>query len=317
MKKVIITAAFGTTALCAFGLNAAHAAESVPDFEIYGFAQGDYIQDFDRVDPAWEDTLRPSKIATAPGQYGSNVQASLSPKQSRLGVRSDLPTAGHGLSTKIEFDFFGVGVDEGQTTIRLRYAYGEWWQFLGGQTTSLFMDLDVFPNVIDYWGPCGIVFLRTPQLRWTPIQGDYSFAIAIEKPSTDIDPGNIRELDPSLGANLQNDEKLPDLTAQFRANRPWGHVQVAGILRRLGFDTLGTAGNIPMDHSVGWGIDLTSTITTYGKDKLILSAVGGQGIASYMNDGGVDLAPSGTPGNLQAECRATIRPHCLLRSLLE
>ena len=101
------------------------------------------------------------------------------------------------------------------------------------------MDIDVFPNVIDYWGPAGMVFLRTPQIRWSPIEGDDELAIAIEKPDTNIDPGNIREEDPSLSSNLQNDEKLPDFTAHYRANRSWGHVQVAGIVRRLGFETLG------------------------------------------------------------------------------
>ena len=33
-------------------------------FEIYGFMMVDYIQDFGRVNPDWEDTLRPSRIPT-------------------------------------------------------------------------------------------------------------------------------------------------------------------------------------------------------------------------------------------------------------
>lgn len=45
---------------------------------------------------------------------------------------------------------FGVGLDAGQTTIRLRHAYGSWGPILGGQTHSLFMDIDLFPNIIDY-----------------------------------------------------------------------------------------------------------------------------------------------------------------------
>ena len=81
-----------------------------------------------------------------------------------------------------EFDLFGVGPDEGQTTIRLRHAYGEFGNWLGGQTHSLFMDIDIFPNVIDYWGPSGMVFLRTPQIRWQPVQGDHYLACAIEYP---------------------------------------------------------------------------------------------------------------------------------------
>jgi hypothetical protein len=33
-----------------------------PRLEIYGFIQADLIQDFNRVDPAWNATLRPSRI---------------------------------------------------------------------------------------------------------------------------------------------------------------------------------------------------------------------------------------------------------------
>jgi hypothetical protein len=276
----------------------ARGAEKPLSFEVYGFAMVDYIQDFKRVDPAWDATLRPSKIPTLPGQYGSDGQAILSPRQSRLGVQGSVPLSGSDMFAKVEFDFFGVGADAGKITPRLRHAYGSWRDWLGGQTHSLFMDIDVFPNVIDYWGPAGMVFLRTPQIRYTPISGADSFAVAIEHPSDDIDAGQIRDFDPTLGANLQADEKLPDLTAQYRANRSWGHLQIAGILRRVGFDTAGNADNFPNGHKVGWGIDVSSQIKCGNQDKFYLSGVFGQGIASYMNDGGTDLAPDGAPGAL-------------------
>jgi hypothetical protein len=271
-------------------------ADDEKSFEVYGFAQLDYIQDFKRVDPAWADTLRPSKIPTSEGQFGSDGEALMSVKQSRLGVQGTLPVSGHPLVAKFEFDLFGVGTDAGQTTIRPRHIYGQWGQFLAGQTNSLFMDIDVFPNTIDYWGPNGMVFLRNPQIRWTPLSGDTSLAIAIEKPSNDIDVGLVRELDPTLGANIQGDEKVPDLTAQFRFGGDWGHVSLAGIARRVGFETLNTPDNRPRDHVTGWGVDLGTDINFGAKNKIILAAVYGEGIASYMNDGGVDMAPHGVVG---------------------
>src|SRR4051794_26398137 len=82
--------------------NAARAADAAPPFEVYGFAMGDYIQDLKRVDPNWEDPLRPSKIPTTSGQFGSNGQALFSPKQSQLGVRSNLPVGGENLFTRFE-----------------------------------------------------------------------------------------------------------------------------------------------------------------------------------------------------------------------
>jgi hypothetical protein len=285
----------------------AQAEDNKPHAEVYGFVQGDYIQDFDRVDPAWNDTLRPSKIPTIDGFFGDDGQASLSAKQSRLGVMMNFPTSNKTVYTKFEFDMFGVGGDAGQTTIRLRHAYGEWGPILGGQTNTLFMDASIFPNVIDYWGPAGMVFLRTPQIRYTAMRGDRSLAFAIERPGNDIDVGLLREFDPSLPDGIQASQQVPDFTAQYRSQHKWGHFQVAGILRRLGFDTANNTppftntDNEPKGHETGWGIDGTGSVKFGEKDQLLLGVVYGHGIASFMNDGGMDLAAGGTLVDPNAE----------------
>ena len=304
-------------------LTTAQAAEGQKSFEIYGFAQADYIQDFGRVNPDWEDTLRPSRIPVAnPEQYGKDGQAMVSVKQSRFGVKATLPTSKGDIRTVFDFDLFGVGSDAGQTTFRLRNAYGEWGQLLAGQTNSLFMDGDIFPNTIDYWGPTGMVFLRNPQIRWTPISGTNTFAVAIENPGNDIDPGQFRQVDDFPG--LQGDQKYPDLTAHYINKGDWGHVQVAGILRWVGTEVLCNAGQtdpngvgfcpngktevIYDDHDTGWGVDLTTVINVLQKDAIRAGVVYGDGIASYMNDGGMDagpnqgLLPNGSlPGNTKVE----------------
>lgn len=262
--------------------------------ELYGFTQLDAIYDFGRVDPNWEDAFRPSRIPTTEGVFGDDGQTSLSVKQTRFGVKGAMPTGDDrpSLEYKFEFDLFGVGADEGQTTFRLRHAYGEWGSVLAGQTHSLFMDINVFPNTIDYWGPSGMVFLRNPQIRWTPWRGNDTYvAVALERPSDDIDAGQIRVIDPELGQNLQGDEKAPDVTARWRKAGDWGHVQVGGILRRIGFDTRGTADNEPKGSETGWGLNLSVNFNMLVRDRLIAQVVYGEGIASYMNDGGTDLAP--------------------------
>jgi hypothetical protein len=267
------------------------------NFEVYGFAQLDYIQDFNRVNPAWDATLRPSRIPTTPGQFGSDGQSILSVRQSRFGVQAEQDIGGRPLFVKFEFDLFGTGVDEGQTTFRLRHAYGTWGPFLFGQTNSNFMDPDIFPAVIDYWGPTGMVFIRTPQIRYTYKSGPHEVAVAIEHVTNDVDPGNLREIDPNLGA-VQGDEKMPDFTAHYRYAGDWGHVQVAGILRRVGFDTPGVTDNEPKGAELGWGVNVTSNIKPTSNDVIHLGVVYGHGIASYMNDGGVDLAPGGFAANI-------------------
>lgn len=269
---------------------AASAAET-RNFEIYGFAQLDYIQDFNRVDPAWDSTLRPSKIPTTQGTFGENGQSIVSVRQSRFGVKAVQEIGGKELFVKFEFDLYGTGDDAGQTTFRLRHVYGSWGPILAGQTNSVFMDIDTFPNTVDYWGPNGMVFVRTPQVRFTYKTGPAEFAVAVEKPGNDIDAGNIRRVSPELGANIQGTEELPDLTAHVRYGADWGHFQLAGILRKVGFETIGTPDNRPKNSKMGWGVNASANVKTFGKDVLHLSAVYGEGIASYMNDGGTDLGP--------------------------
>ena len=262
------------------------------NLELYGFVQLDAIQDFNRVNPDWDATLRPSRIPTEDGEFGGDGQSVFSVRQSRLGAKATGHFLGKPYEAKFEFDLFGTGVDAGQTTFRVRHMYAKWGPFLAGQTNTLFMDGDIFPNVIDYWGPTGMVFVRTPQLRWTFIDGkNWTAAVALEHPSDDIDPGNIRLIDEEVASNIQGNEELPDLTAAIRYGGDWGHVRVAGILRRIGYDTRGTEDNEPDGQETGWGINATTAIKL-GLATPRLGIVYGRGIATYMNDGGMDLAPS-------------------------
>lgn len=289
---------FGALAMAVFIAPEAGAQEDKPGFEIFGFAQADLIQDFNRVDPAWDDTLRPSRIPTSDGLFGDDGQTSISVRQSRFGIKLNREVAGQPLTMKFDFDLFGVGVHEGETTFRLQNFYGQWGPLLVGQTDTVFMDADTFPNTIDYWGPSGMVYLRNPQIRLQFTNGNSQFAVALEKPSNDIDPGQIREFDPALGINIQGDEKMPDLTGHYRYNSGWGHFQIAGILRSIGFETLGTPNNQPKDNELGWGLNAAANFNVFGPDVIHLSVVYGEGIASYMNDGGTDLGPEGLPGDL-------------------
>ena len=282
--------------LAVIGLGQEARAESKP-LEIYGFVQMDAIYDFNRVDPDWASTLRPSKIPiTCPGDpgCGQNGQTIMSVRQSRLGFKGNAPTDLGVIQAKLEFDMFGVGVDAGQTTIRLRHAYGEMGAFLAGQTNSLFMDGDVYPNTIDYWGPTGMIFFRNLQLRWTPMRTDtMKFAVALEGPGSAIDAGNATYPD-----GWQSWNKYPDLTAQWRTDQPWGHAQVAGVLRWLGYENPTLASGITKSSGnvTGGGFNLSGSVKTGGKDMLHGQLAYGKGIANYSNDCCVDVAPN-TAGN--------------------
>jgi len=268
---------------------AGESPESKGQFTIYGYAQADLIQDFNRVDPDWNATLRPSRIPTVDGLYGDDGETIFSVRQTRLGFFSERPTDWGDFNAKVEFDFFGVGGDAGQTTVRPRHFYGEVGPILAGQTHSLFMDINVFPNSIDYWGPAGMVFYRNVQLRWTPIKGPVTLAVALEDPGNDVNVG-VSE-DPDLTYQSKND--LPDFTARANVSGDWGHVQAGGILRQVGFETVGLDGNNLSDDAVGWGLNLSTNINLFKKDRIILSAVYGKAVGFYMNDGGSDIVVVG------------------------
>ncbi len=272
--------------------------------EVYGQVMLDSIYDFKRMDPDWNATLRPSKIpVVCPGSAGCGEDGAwiFSARQSSLGLRSFIPTSFGLVKTDLSFDLFG---SDGSTSIHWLSIWAELGMFGVGQTYSNFMDIDVFPNTIDYWGPSGMVFVRNPQLRITPWSKDgASLAFALEAPNSALDTGKISDISPDFGAGFTGWNRLPDLTGSLRYDADWGHVKAAGILRQVGYQNTLTADSKPSGHETGYGLNLTGSLKVAGKDKLVGAFTWGKAIASYMNDGGVDLAPG---DGLRAETVQTI-----------
>ncbi len=99
--------------------------------KVYGFVMADAIYDFKRVDPDWQDTLRVTTIPTQSGQFGSDGNFVFSVRQSRLGIQGDY---GEDITYKLAGELFGVGSDQGQTTLRVRHAWATYKEFGMGQT---------------------------------------------------------------------------------------------------------------------------------------------------------------------------------------
>ena len=141
-------------------------------FEVYGFAMLDAGYDFKTNHPDWYDTLRPTKLPSFGGEFAPNGKTYWGVRQSRLGVKSSTATEYGDLKTVFEFELFGTGADAGQTTFRLRHAYGELGRFGAGQYWTVFGDVDAFPNTFEYWGPPGLIWYRNVQVRWMPLRED-------------------------------------------------------------------------------------------------------------------------------------------------
>jgi len=193
--------------------------------DLYGHVMMDSGYEFGQSDPNWFDVMRPTKLASFKGQFAPDGKVYFSVRQTRFGVKTSTPTSLGNLNTIFEFELFRTGVDQGQTTFRLRHAYGE----LGHDASGT-------------------------------LQG--------VKPKFD----------------------MPDFSWQVRVMRPWGHVQVAGIFRKISW--VNTAPNPPVDlggDALGWGINVTSNINFTKKDVGRFAVVYGEGVENYMNDAPIDV----------------------------
>ena len=274
---------------------AAPAQEAKPSMTIYGFAMLDIGQNVTQIHPDWYDTMRVSKLPSSKDEYGKDNSTFAGVRQSRLGVKTSTPTALGELKTQFEFELFGTGVDSGQTTFRLRHAYGELGAFGAGQTWSPFMDPDVFPNSLEYWGPTGMVFFRNVQVRWMPLKGDSNLTLALERPGASGDAGVLA--DRIELQNIKGRTPLPDFTGAYAYGGSWGYLRVAGALRKINWDDMLADKYDLNGGTTGWGLNFSSNLKPSKKDVIRLQLVYGKGIENYMNDAPVDIGIVANPGN--------------------
>jgi hypothetical protein len=295
MRKAYLKAIVAVIVFLAFWTDKIQAQEDTGmtrSLRIYGFAMVDMGYNFNQIDPRWFDALRLNRLPKYKDQFAPDGTFFFGVRQTRFGVAGYTPTKLGDLKVVYEFDMFGTGSDEGQTTMRLRYAYGELGRFLAGQATSPFMDDDAWPNTIEYWGPCGMVFYRNVQIRYAPIKtADKELFIALERPGAGADKGTISipEL-PSLDS-VKAQLSAPDVSAHFKKRGKWGSVQLAGILRPLKWkDTrVNNFGNDLSGSVTGWGANL-SAVLNLGKSTVFRgSYVYGEGIENYMQDAPNDV----------------------------
>jgi hypothetical protein len=289
-------------------------------YKWYGFVRLDGIYDFRPI--ASTDSFVTSSIPVPQGRGQNTV---LTPRYSRLGWDTETPLPieclDWKLKTRIEIDFFNGNTSGnfGSFPPRLRFAWADFGPFLIGQAASLFMDYDVFPNVLDYQGPGGMILMRQPIVSvHTTNSEKWRFSIGIEQPYSDISwfengtwhvsPGSGIITTPGVGRNVQD---VPDVTANIRYTGDNGHLQVAGIGRKLTFQP--GPGDSALDD-FGYGINVTGTFhpwayitgtpttgdcaTPMSKSRFLSQFAAGKGINRYMQDvNGLGLDASYDPVN--------------------
>jgi hypothetical protein len=277
-------------------------ADPKPSFEIYGFAMLDIGHDFKQINPNWYDTLRLTRLPSFENQFGEDHNTFAGVRQSRLGFRATVPTDLGDLKTIFEFELFGTGVDEGQTTFRLRHAWGEFGRVGAGQYWSPFTDPDSFPNSLEYWGPTGLPWYRNVQLRYTAIQSDSSnLMLALARPGASGDQGVYTDRVELEGIRARF--PLPDFAAAYKYTGKWGHVRTAGMLRRINWDdTLDDAFDLSGD-ATGWGWNVTTALKPLEASVIRLAFTVGEGIQNEMNDSPIDI---GIQNNLSDPVRPVV-----------
>lgn len=303
MNKKIPTGSVGSIALCLFAFlfsfQSLHAQgdEKKKVMEIYGFIMMDMGYNFDQIQADWFDVVRPTKLPSYKDQYGPDGNFYFSVRQTRLGFKNWFQTGLGELKTHFEFEMFGTGVDAGQTTMRLRHAYAELGKFGVGQYWSPFMDIDVFPNTVEYWGPNGMVFFRNVQIRFMPIQGDTRLTFALERPGASADQG-VYDDRVELN-NVKPRFPLPDLSAEYRHAFKWGYLELAGIARNMQWEDMDPTAPDLSGKAVGWGLNFSTNIKLGKKCIFRGSALYGEGVENYMNDAPVDVGikTTGDPSN--------------------
>jgi hypothetical protein len=273
------------------------AQASKTSFEVYGYILTDGGYNFNSIDPDWFDVMRPTKLPRYKGEYGPEGNYFISVRQTRFGVRSSTQTKLGELKTQFDFDFFGFGKDVGQTTIHLVNGFGQLGKFLAGQTPSTFMDTEVFPVALDYWGPSSRIFFLNIQLRYTPVYTSKErFAIALERPGATADGTDysnsvdISQVKPRL--------PLPNLATHYRHEWKWGYTQVAGLAKYIGWkETSDTSAHDLSGSDVGWGLNASTVIHAGRRLKFKLQGEYGEGCENYTADPSPDVALATNPGD--------------------
>lgn len=275
-------------------------------FRLRGFVRGTGIYDFNPIGSR-DDFV--TNTIPVPQEEGQNFN--FAARYSRFAIESWTPTSieDWNVHTFIEGDFFngpGQAVGGGGNPFRLRFAFADFGYFRIGQQNTVFMDSNAWPSTVDFAGPRGLVNQRRPGFRMTlPISEHFYWAGGVEQPFSDITTNGP-------GTGVQN---VPDLATHIRYESDFGHVQISGLGRSIGFQPVDSA----TQYQNGWGlsgstvfhpwailsgIDPVQTENPSGlvRSRILLQYTLGQGIGRYIQDTaglGLDAQVNPLTGELQ------------------
>lgn len=169
-------------------------------------------------------------------------------------------------------DFFASGT--GEFGFRVRQLYGSLYNFVFGQTFSVFEDPDAWPDTVDYEGPNAAIFARRPLVRYQlPLNKKWQLNFGLEQPGSEVDT--------SIDPDARSVNHAPDGGFNVRwEDSEVGHVQFGTILRDIG-----VKGPITGEQTAfGWGVNLSAVFDVSERDSIQAQLTYGEGLFRYFND---------------------------------
>ncbi len=269
---------------------------------LYGFAELNWVHAFGPDNSDIDYATFPPYLplnGTADGRRKNRDY--LTGRTSRLGVEAATPTRYGVLGVKIEGDFNNeprtgntaqYGTPENVFTqqqtssygFRVRHLYGVFGGLLVGQTWSTFMDVDNYPETVDYNGPTGATFIRQPLIRYTyPTRSSGSFTVALENSSSyvlDSRADVAGDPNPDYGLPMPTSlSRAPDVVVRWDKGFEWGALSARAVTQELRFDDgAGTKAS-----ARGFGGAASASFKVRGTDWLAMQVTGGDGIGRYLN----------------------------------
>lgn len=258
---------------------ALHSAKTDMDLRVGGYVQLNAIRDLGAnvaANGSRDFFFAPDIPLSGSAEAGREGKTFFSARTSRLYFQAQKPSPYGNVKAHIEADFFTGEGSEAQANsarFRLRHAYAEVGNWLAGQYWSTFVDVNSMADVLDFGGPTGQVFARQPQIRYTlPIGDGQTMALALENP------------DNSSVANHHT--SLPDFIAKYVRSGDWGHLSLAGVVRRLESDD----GFGDEAARTVTGFSLAGSFNVFGGDSVVYQLNVGRGIGRYLSDAGGETA---------------------------
>ena len=234
-------------------------ASAQPRFELYGFVMLDGPSTTRAARPHLVDVLRPTKLpASYENEYGENGHFFFGVQQSRIGIKPHVPTDGGRDQAQFDIDFFGVGVDAGQTTIRLRHAYGKHRRSSGSAR----------PRARSWTPTCSRTRSSTgARTAWS--SSGTSSSGGRRCPGTARcsrwsarEPAGTKASTPTVSNSTTcgSASRCPTSPPRSVGRQDWGYVRVAGILRYIKWDDIGAKQFDLSGDAVGWGVNASTNV---------------------------------------------------------